>query len=1033
MVGWDERLGRMVQARGQAAPVHGTRVERASALVARRPERVVLVWVALAVVLNILVPQLESVAGRDASPMVPTDAPSIAAAVQMDQAFGNGRSESPLVIAVERPGGLTVADQQYLVALARELRRDTSDVAFVQNVADPDLRKALTSKDGEARYLLVGATAPSGTPLSIEQVNEVRAAATEMRPDGLTVAVTGPTATLADLATATEGSVLRITVLTVLLIAVILLAIYRSVITAALILSVVGIGLAIARAVVAAMGLSGVFAVNTFAGTFLTALVLGAGTDYAVFLVSRYHEQRRLGVAPTRAAAVAASRIAGVIAGSALTVILATLCMAAADLGFFSTTGPALAVAIAVNLVVSLTLTPALLALAGRRGWAEPRPVSASGGAWVWIGRAVARRPDRMLALSLIPLALLACLYPLMDVSYNGRRTQPADTQSNQGYDLLARHYPINEVLPDYLLVHADHDLRNARDLAVLERAAATIARKNGVDMVRGITRPLGTPVKQASLGYQNKKIGEEIDQRIDEVTQQIGADDTGADKLAQGAGKLADGAGRLEDGTRAAVSGAGKLAAGSGDLATGVRKLLDGADDAVSGSGRLRSGAGDLADGLDFAASQVQVAVDGLEAVYNALRFQSLGCGLDFVCRQARDGIKKIWDAERDELLPGLRKAASGARTLASGAGDLQGGMRELQAGLEQARTGADQLAEGQRTFAAKMDDLVDGAGALAAGATEIQDSTSEVSTKLPELEQGMTQAADHLKKTGSVAMDPSIGGFYLPPAALENKKFAAARGLFLSEDGRTARYVVLGSTDAFESAAAARVPEIRQSVIESFSDTRLADAQVSMAGMAATNADLAAYAGRDMRLIGTGALIAVFLVLLALLRGLAAAVLLMGTVVLSYAAAMGASVLIWQVLLGQQLSWTVMAVSFVVLVAVGADYNLLLTKRIHEEAPDGSPQGIARATALTGGVITSAGVIFAASMFALMAGSVVTMVQVGLAIGIGLLLDTFVVRSLVVPSIATILGPKMWWPVRPPARPVPARGAVGESPVPA
>ncbi|MEQ6899984.1 MMPL family transporter [Nocardioides sp. YIM 152588] len=1009
MVGWDERLGRMVQARERSAPVAGARSERAASYVVRNAQRVVLAWLALAVVLNILIPQIESIAGQDASPMVPPDAPSLVAAAQMDQAFGNGRSESPLVIAVERPGGLRVEDQQYLVKLAQQLRRDSADIAFVQDIADADLRDALTSEDGEARYLLVGITGPTGAPASITQVEEVRERAAGLKPAGLTVAVTGPTATVADLATATEGSVLPITLITVVLIALILLAIYRSFVTAGLILGVVGIGLAVSRSVVAACGLSDVFAVSTFASTFLTAIVLGAGTDYAVFLVSRYHEQRRLGVPPERAAINAAGRIASVIAGSALTVMLATMVMALAALGFFSTTGPALAVAVAVNLAVALTLTPALLALAGKRGLVEPRPPGAGGAMWTRVAAVVTARPDRMLALSLVPLVALACFYPLVDLSYNGRRTQPDTTQSNVGYDLLARHYPINEVLPDYLLVHADHDLRNAKDLALLERAASEISRKDGIDMVRGITRPLGKPIKQASIGYQNKQIGEKLQTATEEVL--AGSDD--ADQLSEGAGRLSDGAGRLVDGTRSAIDGADRLADGSGDLAAGVRRLVDGADEALAGGGRLRSGAADLADGLDFAASQVQVAVDGLAAVYDGMRL----CGLSIVCHQAREGVRKIWVAERDQLLPGLREAAAGARKLANGAGDLQAGMRQLQSGLRQVRAGADELEAGQRTFANKLDKLADGAGKLATGAGDLESSTQEVTTTLPDLEQGMNDAVDHLTRTGTFAKDPSIGGFYLPPAALKNKRFAAARGLFLSEDGRTARYVVLGSTDAFESAASARIPVIRDSVVESLSDTRLASADVSMAGMAATNADLADYAGRDMRLIGTGALIAVFLVLLVLLRGLVAAVLLMSTVVLSFAAAMGASVLIWQVFLGQQLSWTVTAVSFVVLVAVGADYNLLLTKRIHEEAPDGSRAGIARATAMTGGVITSAGVIFAASMFALMAGSVLTMVQVGLAIGIGLLLDTFVVRSLLVPSIATILGPKLWWPMRAPA----------------
>jgi RND superfamily putative drug exporter len=89
-----------------------------------------------------------------------------------------------------------------------------------------------------------------------------------------------------------------------------------------------------------------------------------------------------------------------------------------------------------------------------------------------------------------------------------------------------------------------------------------------------------------------------------------------------------------------------------------------------------------------------------------------------------------------------------------------------------------------------------------------------------------------------------------------------------------------------------------------------------------------------------------------------------------------------------------------------------MLLIKRMREEAPDGSAEGFARALSVTGGVITSAGVIFAASMFALMAGSVTTLAQIGFTIGMGLLLDTFVVRTLVVPAFAVLMGPRLWWP---------------------
>ena len=131
-----------------------------------------------------------------------------------------------------------------------------------------------------------------------------------------------------------------------------------------------------------------------------------------------------------------------------------------------------------------------------------------------------------------------------------------------------------------------------------------------------------------------------------------------------------------------------------------------------------------------------------------------------------------------------------------------------------------------------------------------------------------------------------------------------------------------------------------------------------------------------------------------------------------ISYLSALGIGVVVFQFILGQQIAWNVPGTSFIVLVAVGADYNLLLISRIRDEASRGMRTAIIRTVGATGGVITSAGVIFAASMFGLTFGSIAGMVQVGFIIGVGLLLDTFLVRTVTVPALAVMVGRANWWP---------------------
>ncbi|MCB0943180.1 MAG: MMPL family transporter, partial [Mycobacterium sp.] len=153
---------------------------------------------------------------------------------------------------------------------------------------------------------------------------------------------------------------------------------------------------------------------------------------------------------------------------------------------------------------------------------------------------------------------------------------------------------------------------------------------------------------------------------------------------------------------------------------------------------------------------------------------------------------------------------------------------------------------------------------------------------------------------------------------------------------------------------------------------------------------------------------------ILVLLLRALLAPLYLLGTVVLNYLASLGIGVVVFQWGLGHEIAWPVPLLAFIILVAVGADYNMLLVSRLREESGTNIRVGVLRTVANTGAVITSAGLIFAASMFGLMVGSVAIMIQAGLIIGFGLLLDTFLVRTLTVPAIATLLREASWWPTK-------------------
>jgi RND superfamily putative drug exporter len=183
---------------------------------------------------------------------------------------------------------------------------------------------------------------------------------------------------------------------------------------------------------------------------------------------------------------------------------------------------------------------------------------------------------------------------------------------------------------------------------------------------------------------------------------------------------------------------------------------------------------------------------------------------------------------------------------------------------------------------------------------------------------------------------------------------------------------------------------------------------------GDTAIQYDLAKANDHDLKLIIPIVLVVVLLILMVLLRAIVLPLILIGTVVVSFAAALGISSLVWQDIMGfAGADRSIILFAFVFLVALGIDYNIFLASRIREEAlRHGTHEGILRGIGATGGVITAAGIVLAGTFLVLASTPVVFLVETGSAIAIGVLLDTFIVRSILAPAIALDIGRGIWWP---------------------
>ncbi|MBF9521678.1 hypothetical protein BKG83_22310 [Mycobacteroides chelonae] len=916
---------------------------------------VVLAWLAFTIVINTVVPQLEPVTDANQGPLVPLDAPSSRALIHIGESFKESDSNSLAMVILEGDHKLNDDDHKFYDVLASKLENDKKHVQYVMNLWGQGTTAAgVQSSDGQAAYTLVRVAGDQGSTVSDESIRAVRELVAEVQPpNGVKVYVSGSAPLSTDMLQVGNQSMIRLMYVTIVIITVMLLIVYRSVATALLTLLIVMVELSCGRGVVAFLAYHKLIGISVFASNILVSLILGAGTDYAIFLIGRYQEARHAGEDRETAYYSAVRGVSHVILGSGLAIAGATFCLQFTRLNYFNTMGLPCAAATLVAVAASLTFGPAVLALGSRFGVFEPK-VKASAGIWRKVGTVTVRWPERILVVSSVVVMIGSITLPSYRPNYNDRIYIADDVPANQGYAAADRHFPVSKLNSDMLMIESDHDMRNSTDMIALDKVAREVFHTPGVAMIQSVTRPLGTPLEHSSFTYTMGTMGTKINELIpfltdltDRFTQM--ADIT--DRMAALMRQQQELTGQQADSAHISLKGAQELK----DVTVNMRDTLANFD-------------------------------DQFRPLRNYFYWEP-HCADIPMCWAMRslfdmtDQVDSMTDAVDDSL-----KAAM----------------------IQDAVT--PQLVQVIGKSAAELDDMR-------------KVVLTEQSTMRPMLTQ-LNELGRQMMDLGH-AFDSSKNDefFYLPPEAFDNPYFQIDLKYFVSPDGKSARYMIYHDGEALSEEGIDHAQAYLPAAKEALKGTTLAGSRVYLGGAAATYWDIQDATKTDLLIAAIAAFALIFLVMLLITRSVVAALVIIGTVAFSYSGAFGLSVLVWQHFLGIPLSWLNLPITFIILVAVGSDYNLLLIARYLEESKAGLNTGLIRAVANSGKVVTTAGIVFATTMMAMLSSDLLSVGQLGSIIGLGLLLDTLIVRSFITPAIARLLGPLFWWPRIIRSRPAPAQ----------
>ncbi|HJF10020.1 MAG TPA: MMPL family transporter [Lactobacillus crispatus] len=406
--------------------------------------------------------------------------------------------------------------------------------------------------------------------------------------------------------------------------------------------------------------------------------------------------------------------------------------------------------------------------------------------------------------------------------------------------------------------------------------------------------------------------------------------------------------------------------------LSSGLTQVQSAASQGVAGAQKLNNGAGQLSNGLGSLSSGASRLGAGVNQVNNGAGRLNNGLGT---------------------LASGAGTLNNGLGTLANGAGTLNNGLGTLASGASQLNSGIGQLAGQAPQLISGISQLNTGAGQLSAGAGKLASKVPQLTSGIDTVNSGLGQGETYLRGLGSSA---AADTFYIPKEFLKNDMFKKSMDVYLSPDKKSAQIIVVFNSNPSATEATKKSQELSAMAKKSFQGTALKNAKVAMGGQSSKIEDTKTVASGDFLRTAAIMLIGIGIALMFVTRSLLQPIYILGTLLIAYLCSLSINQWIVKAVLGKSmLTWNTPFFSFIMLIALGVDYSIFLMTRYRELESEGytTPSSrILKACAIIGTVVVSAAIILGGTFAALIPSGIPTLIEVALAVDIGLLILVFI-----------------------------------------
>ncbi len=747
---------------------------------------IIMIWMAAAVASVHWLPNLSTVVSHTQTNYLPSSSPLITGQNLLHEVNPTHYAKSTAVIAIVNPQGLTARDQMFFKSALTTVDRHHASygintVEDLYNTSNA-LSSTFLSKDGTTEMAMIGfphGEISNATKTALAKLHT----AMDRAPSGAHVYFTGEAPIQQDNIRISQDGVRKTIGVTIVLVLVILLLVFRSALAPILTLLAIGLSFVISSGIVAKLALQGL-PVSSFTQTFLIATLFGAGTDYSVILINRYREEltrqhgnRELALHNTLRA------VGKTVIFSSLTVIFSFAILFFAQFGLYRT-AVGVSVGISVALLNVLTLLPALMSLFGRSLYwpQQPKEGAAHKPSWFWAGtgRMAVRHSwvtILVLILALVPTALLftnqRTFNPLNDIPH---------APSATGFAAVGKAFGQGNVLPSQIVLKTNSNLRTPEGMATIENISHALASLPSIAQVDSATRPTGSVIAQLELANQNQQAAHGLRQvenglhamqsassgnpnQLVNASQQVTA---GIEEVGQKLDSLSAGSAKVVQGAQRAAKGSSALQNHLQQFAASLLKTQNASHQITRSLDRTASGAVRLAKG----AKQLDESAQKLKQGANSLN-QNL---------QKLSGAMQTSTQASQQITQELIQSATASDQLSQGAGQLAQGSQEMTRGSTSlvnalsawAKAHPDtannptwaqiaQLAQAQLQAATKT----------GAASQTLQQDTARFATGLHQLQSGSAQLTGGLNQ-----QDTGVSQLFTGTGKLEQSTTALAKG---------------------------------------------------------------------------------------------------------------------------------------------------------------------------------------------------------------------------------------------------------------